>query len=87
MSACSALSYTGVDADAWARVKALAAQQYAIAVDSDVGSASSAGFTIGWDYDAGAQALEIQCTDSPWAVPCEAINAHLDAAIKGAIAP
>lgn len=38
----------------------------------------------GWNY--ANSALNLQCTDSPMFIPCEAINAHLTAAVNGALA-
>ena len=82
MAACPNLVYFGVTPAAWARIVA-AAEQYGITA-APSGSATVSGFTVEWTY--AEKNLTVACTDSPWFVGCDAINAHIDAAIKGAIA-
>lgn len=50
MSACPLLTFANVDAAAWSRIKAMVQQQYSVTVYADSGSASAAGFTIGWNH-------------------------------------
>lgn len=52
-------------------------RDYRIRIDSDQGEASESGFTLKWTYDAGAQTLEIQCTDKPFFVPCGMVSSRI----------
>jgi hypothetical protein len=76
--ACDRLTYSGVDASMWERVRDLIAQEYGIAVDRDAGEASKRGFTIEWAYDAGTHMLEVECTKKPLLVPCGTVNKHIE---------
>jgi hypothetical protein len=76
--ACDRLTYSGVDASMWERVRGLIGQEYGIAVERDAGVASRRGFTVEWTYDAGKQMLEVRCTNKPLLLPCGTINKHID---------
>jgi len=76
--ACDRLTYSGVDASMWGRVRNLIGQEYGIAVEGDAGEASKRGFTIEWAYDAGKQMLEVRCTSKPFLVPCGTVNKHIE---------
>jgi hypothetical protein len=84
MSACPLLTFNGVDAAGWGRIKALVKQTYDVTVSTDSGSASAAGFSIGWNYANGA--LNLECLAKPMFIPCDTINAHLTAAVNSALA-
>jgi hypothetical protein len=76
--ACERLTYPGVDASMWERVRDLIGQEYGIAVERDAGEASKRGFTIEWAYDAGKQMLEVRCAKKPFLVPCGTVNKHIE---------
>jgi hypothetical protein len=84
MSACAKLTFNNVTADAWACVQAAAAQYGVTGANS--GQQTVNGFTVAWSYDAAAQTLEIQCTDSPIFVSCSIINAHIHDAVEQCLA-
>lgn len=71
---CDPLTYSGVDASKWARVKDLVGREYGIRIESDSGEASKKGFTLNWAYEASEQSLRIQCLEKPFFVPCGAVN-------------
>ena len=41
------------------------------------GTASRAGFDIAWAYEQVTQTLTVECTNSPFLVPCKIINAQI----------
>jgi len=76
MAACASQTFSNVSPTKWACLKTkISAAGYAIG--SDQGSVSDQGYTIAWRYDAAAQTLTLQCLDSPWWVPCSAVNAKI----------
>lgn len=84
MSACAMLSYNNVTPSAW-QCGVNLAKNYGVNITSNTGSASSSGFTIAWNYNPGAQTLQIQCTDSPWIVPCSVINSKINSEIESCL--
>jgi len=85
MSACAMLTYNNVTQAAWDSAKQAVETQYGIQIPTDSGSASKDGFTVHWNFDAGAQILSIQCTDSPIFVPCSAINSEINNMIEATL--
>jgi len=84
MSACAMLVYNNVTNAVWQCIKDAVAQQgFQIASDND--TASAQGFTVHWDYDSAVETLSIQCTDSPFLVPCSVINAKLDELVEACL--
>ena len=84
MSACAMLVYNNVRSEVWQCIKnAVARQGFQIASDND--SASAQGFTVHWDYDSAVETLSIQCTDSPFLVPCSVINAKFDELVEACL--
>jgi hypothetical protein len=77
MGSCAAQIFTNISSDQFACLvgKANAA---GIAISGNVGNASKDGITIQWSFDAGANTLTIQCTSSPFLVPCGTINSKID---------
>ena len=79
--ACAMLSYNNVNQAAWeCLVKAVA--DYGVTITTDTGQATAHGFTISWNFDRQSQILHIQCIQSPFFVPCSAINSHINDAIE-----
>lgn len=76
-SACASQDFEGVTSDKWACAKNAVRDRYGIVVNTDSGTASKDGFTLTWNYNPGAQTLQVQCTDSPWWAPCSAINGQI----------
>lgn len=71
------LTYNNVTPAAWQCGVQLAAS-YGVTITTNQGKASAKGFTIAWNYDPSAQTLSLQCTDSPFIVPCSLINNFID---------
>jgi len=84
MSACPPLNFSDVTPSAWVRVQA-AAKPYGVVLTGTRGSSQSHGFTVNWLYDISGKKLQVQCQDSPWFIPCSAINDHLNQAIGTAV--
>ncbi|WP_242182741.1 hypothetical protein [Sphingomonas sp. CARO-RG-8B-R24-01] len=84
MSACAMLSYGNVTASAWQCIKSAAAS-HGVTINTNSGSVTVSGFTFAWNYNPGASTLSVQCTDSPWFVPCSTINSQLNNAIEGCL--
>ena len=76
--ACDALNFSGVDESKWTCGKNLVQSEYGITINSDQGQASAKGFTLSWNYNAGQQTLELQCTDKPWWAPCGTVNGRIE---------
>jgi hypothetical protein len=76
MGACATQTFSGVTQ---ARFDCLVQKAAAagIAIAGDVGQASKDGITIRWQFDPAGQTLELQCTDSPFFLPCGTINAKI----------
>jgi hypothetical protein len=84
MSACAMLTYNNVTPAAWQCGVQLAAG-YGVTITTDQGKASASGFTIAWNYNPSAQTLSLQCTDSPFIVPCSLINNFIDDKVHGCL--
>jgi hypothetical protein len=82
MSACSMLTFTNVAQAAWDNLKQIGTN-YGVPITSDAGSVSKDGFTVTWNYNAAAQTLAIQCTESPLLVSCSEINSQINNHIEG----
>ena len=74
--ACEVQSFPGVTQD---RFDALVekARASGIALNGLEGSAVKDGITIRWLYDPAAETLELQCTDSPFFIPCAVVEAKI----------
>ncbi len=46
------------------------------------GQRDSVGFTIAWNYNPSGQTVSLQCTDSPFIVPCSLINNFIDSTVQ-----
>jgi hypothetical protein len=84
MSACAMLSYNNVTPAAWQCGVAKAAG-YGITISSNSGSVTEKGFTVKWNYNPAAQTCTLQCTDSPWIVPCSLINGTINDAVESCL--
>ena len=76
MAACPPLVFSEVSRATWEAMKADAVRE-GIALNSDAGTLSKAGFTIDWNYDAGDRSLTVTCTKAPFFLKCDAINAKI----------
>ncbi|USQ97207.1 hypothetical protein [Caulobacter sp. RL271] len=83
MSACAQLNYNNVTPAVWSCVSQLAINHGGPNPFPNSGSFSKSGFTFAWSYDPGSQTAWVQCTDSPWIVPCSSINSALQSNIDG----
>lgn len=77
MGACSKQTYNNVTPACW-QCGVGKAKSYGIDIREPSGHGSKDGFTIAWNYDAGAQTASLQCTDSPWYIPCSIINSKIN---------
>lgn len=76
MGACAMQSFNNVTPSAWQCCKTAVAG-FGITITTDSGTQTKDGFTVTWNYNSGAQTLQIQCTDSPWWAPCSTINGKI----------
>jgi hypothetical protein len=76
MGQCAAQVFSNVSAAQFQCLVAKAAAQNII-ISGNSGSASKDGITIAWNYDPGTQTLTLQCTDSPFYLPCGTINSTI----------
>jgi hypothetical protein len=75
--ACDAQNFSEVDSDKWTCIKNEVHDDYGFTIDTDNGTASKSGFTFTWNYNFGAQTLQVQCTDSPFWASCTTINGQI----------
>jgi hypothetical protein len=73
---CAAQVFSGITD---ARFQCLVAKASAngIAISGNSGSASKDGITIAWNFDPGSQTLTLQCTATPFFLPCSVINGKI----------
>lgn len=74
--ACPNQTFTNVSQTQFDRL-AEKAKTAGIMIDGQTGQASANGVTVRWNFDEATQTLEIQCTDSPFFLPCHIIDAKL----------
>lgn len=77
MSACPACNFVGVTPEVFQCVCETVRNDFGIVVNGDSGEFSQDGFTVTWNYQPSSSVATIQCTDSPWWVPCSAINGKI----------
>jgi hypothetical protein len=81
MSACEKLVFQNVDQPKFDCISQNVSSQVGVALSGPSGSASKDGFTVTWDFDVTQLTLAIQCTDSPFVVPCSLINSRIHALV------
>lgn len=88
MSACSALSFTGLTPSVISCC-VNTANQYGAGISNPpppsgtvTVSISVGSFTFTWNFDGGNQTGTIQCTDSPALIPCFVINGAINHAVS-----
>ena len=59
------------------RVQSKGVEDTSLPTGTTSGTASRAGFDIAWAYEPASQTLTIECTNSPFVVPCKIINAQI----------
>lgn len=80
---CPPLFYYDITTQQWAAAKAEVATKYGIEITTDVGEAGKDGITIGWNY--ADKSLSIQCVGNVFFIPCDFVNAEIDAAVKAGL--
>ena len=81
MSACPMLTFNNVTPAIW-QCGVQAAANFGVIITGNSGTVSKSGFTVAWNYNPQAQTCQIQCTDSPFIVPCSLINATITNAVE-----
>lgn len=76
MSACALQIFSNVTQNTLNCLEA-AARSQGYDISGNSGSYTQDGFTIAWNYNSSNETLQIQCTDSPWYVPCSVINGRI----------
>jgi hypothetical protein len=76
MSGCATQSFDNVSETVFNCLVQKAAT-FGIVISSNSGEATKDGFTVRWDYNPGAQTIQLQCTDGPWWAPCSTINGKI----------
>jgi hypothetical protein len=77
MSACAMQTFNNVTPAAWQSAKQAVAAKFGVQITTDSDSISSDGFTVHWSFDSQTGMLSIQCTDSPFFIPCSTINSEI----------
>ena len=80
---CPPLYFYNISAAQWAAARAEVATKYSIEIATDVGEAEKDGITIGWNYD--GTNVSIQVVGNVWDIPCDYLNAQIDAAVKAGL--
>ena len=84
MAGCSADSFSNVSAAAFDCLVRKAAK-YGVTIDSDSGSDSASGFTIGWNYDRAGSSLTIQCLTKPGLISCNFVKKQVKEQVQDCI--
>jgi hypothetical protein len=82
--ACDAQTFSGVTKDQFSGLMQKA-QAAGIGISGNSGTASQSGVTMTWNYDPASQVLTIQCTDSPFFIPCATINSQINDLVKACV--
>jgi hypothetical protein len=77
MSACAMQTFNNVTQAAWQSANQAVATKFGVQITTDADNISSDGFAVNWNYDARTEMLSIECTDSPFFIPCSAINSEI----------
>ena len=85
MSACAQLNFNNITPTVWTCVSQIVIEHGGPNPLPPSGSFSKNGYSFSWSYNAGAQTAWIQCTDSPWYVPCSAINSALESTVSNCL--
>ena len=82
MAGCASQTFSGITQ---ARFDCLVqkAQAAGIAIAGNVGEASKDGVTVRWQFDPANQALELQCTASPFFLSCDTVNGKIQDLVNG----
>jgi hypothetical protein len=84
MAGCDPQTFSGVTQDQFSGL-VKKAQAAGIGISGNSGTATQSGVTMTWNYDPVFQVLTIQCTDSPFFIPCATINSKINDLVKGAL--
>ena len=76
MAKCGIQTFTQIEPAQFDCLKKKAAAA-GIAINGDSGLATRDGITIRWDYDRAEKKLEVQCTDAPFWVSCNAVSSQM----------
>ncbi len=82
MSSCATQLFDNVTQ---AQFDCLSQKAKAAGIDivGNAGSASQDGITVEWTFDPAASTLSVQCTSSPFYVPCGTINSKIHDLVEG----
>lgn len=90
MAGCGAQSFARFDAGCIAalreRARGEGADDASLAGEQTTGVVSRAGFEVRWSYALETQSLTVECTSSPFFVPCSVINGQIKSWIEGCYA-
>jgi hypothetical protein len=76
MAECPIQTFSGIT-QARFNCLVLKAQATGITISGNAGTATKDGITLRWQFDPAAQTLDLQCTNSPFFIPCELINTKI----------
>jgi hypothetical protein len=82
MPTCDPQSFTGITQARFDCLKQKAAAA-GIAINADSGEANRDGIIVRWQFDPGAQTLELQCMGHPFFLNCSLVNSQLQALVAG----
>jgi hypothetical protein len=84
MSFGSRLTFRGITQAIFKRIRKRAAQN-GIPVRSQAGEARKDGVTIQWNYDPGAELLEVECVHAPFWIDAARVNQKLSEEIEATL--
>ena len=82
MPTCDPQSFTGITQARFDCLKQKAAAA-GIVINGDSGQANRDGIIIRWQFDPGAQTLQLQCLDHPFFLNCALVNGQLHSLVNG----
>ena len=84
MSSCGRLNFTNVSQSVFECIRATVNSDYNIEMpDQPSGTVSTKGFTVSWSFDFDNGNGWVECTDSPFLVPCSVINGQIQSIVTG----
>ena len=84
MSACDVLNFKDFTSSVFECIRTTVKQEHNVDVpDTPSGKVTAENFTFVWNWNQENSTATIQCTDSPWLVPCFAINSQITSVVTG----
>jgi hypothetical protein len=86
MGSCATQTFAGVSPAQFTCLIQKASSS-GITISGDEGQATRDGITVRWKFAPATGILELQCTDAPFFVPCDAINGRIQDLVGSCLTP